>query len=54
MLIGDRLEMLIMAILPAKLYRWIHGQNCGCTARKRFLNKWHRKWRQYWYDRRNA
>ena len=54
MLLGDRVEMIIMAILPAKWYIWIHGQSCGCTKRKRWLNKMHRKYRQWKYDRSNA
>lgn len=54
MLLGDRVEMIIMALLPSKWYAWIHGQSCGCTGRKAWLNKWHRKFRQWMYDRRNS
>jgi len=54
MLLGDRVEMIIMALLPTKLYARIHGQTCGCTKRKNYLNKLHRRVRKWIYDKRNS
>lgn len=54
MLLGDRVEMIIMALLPVKTYKWIHGQNCGCTKRKQWLNKMDRKLRKWLYEKSGA
>ena len=50
MLLGDRVEMIIIALLPIKWYAWIHGQSCGCSKRKVWLNKIHRKVRKWLYE----
>lgn len=41
MLIGDRVEFFLMAILPEKWLAKIQHKGCGCKSRKTKLNKLH-------------